>query len=413
MSSAFLVYPINFPMKLHRFVLPAALLASPAFAQTNTFPSSGWVGVGTTNPSAKLHVQDGDIALSWNNGIFIPGYNRTELLRVAYDNVNGWEDFVKFNVPGNSGSAGVEMRMASGGGGKFIFSNGSVGIGTTSPGGKLQINSMDVGSVKTYSTANGFGLILDQYYSAASEVGASYTRTADIVASTGDISSAQIRFLTKPANANPQVALLIGSSGNVGIGTTTPSSKLEIAGSVRSTGFEYDSSDGSPWWLNGLGNGPAILLQKHIGAGSTTDRRGSLGWMDNNGTKSELLTWSQDNVGIGTTNPQHKLAVNGTIKAKEVIVETTGWSDYVFADHYRLAPLSEVEAHIAEKKHLPGMPSAAEVTENGINLAQVQAALLAKVEELTLHLIAQEKSLRELQAENETLKTRMATYEQR
>ena len=111
------------------------------------------------------------------------------------------------------------------------------------------------------------------------------------------------------------------------------------------------------------------------------------------------------NVGIGTINPTHKLAVNGTIKAKEVIVETTGWSDYVFADDYTLAPLSEVEAHIKTNKHLPGIPSAAQVSEQGISVGDMQAKLLAKIEELTLHQIAQEKRIAALEAENKRLRS--------
>jgi hypothetical protein len=112
------------------------------------------------------------------------------------------------------------------------------------------------------------------------------------------------------------------------------------------------------------------------------------------------------NVGIGMTNPTHKLAVNGTIKAKEVIVETTGWSDYVFADDYRLAPLAEVEAHIKEHKHLPGIPSAAEVSEQGVSVGDMQAKLLAKIEELTLHQIALEKRVAEQSQEISKLKAR-------
>ena len=114
-----------------------------------------------------------------------------------------------------------------------INNSGNVGIGTTAPGGKLQITSPDVGSVRSYTTSNGFGLIFDQYYSAASEPGASYTRTADIVASTGDVSSSQIRFLTKPASSNPAVAMLISGNGNVGIGVTGPQSKLQVAGGIQ------------------------------------------------------------------------------------------------------------------------------------------------------------------------------------
>jgi hypothetical protein len=82
--------------------------------------------------------------------------------------------------------------------------------------------------------------------------------------------------------------------------------------------------------------------------------------------------------------------VNGRIRAKEVIVDTN-WSDYVFAKDYKLASLSEVEQHIQQQGHLPGVPSATEVAEKGVSVGDMQAVLLAKVEELTLHLIAQEK----------------------
>lgn len=109
------------------------------------------------------------------------------------------------------------------------------------------------------------------------------------------------------------------------------------------------------------------------------------------------------NVGIGTTNPTQKLSVNGTIQAKEIVVQT-GWSDYVFADDYCLAPLSEIEQCIKEEKHLPGIPSAAEVAEHGVSLGDMQARLLAKIEELTLHQISQEKRIQTLENENAALR---------
>jgi hypothetical protein len=100
------------------------------------------------------------------------------------------------------------------------------------------------------------------------------------------------------------------------------------------------------------------------------------------------------NVGIGTSNPTQKLSVNGTVRAKEVIVDT-GWSDFVFDESYQLSALSEVEQHIKAEKHLPGIPSANEVAEHGISVGEMQAKLLAKIEELTLHVIAQQKLLAE------------------
>ena len=113
------------------------------------------------------------------------------------------------------------------------------------------------------------------------------------------------------------------------------------------------------------------------------------------------------NVGIGTLNPLNKLSVNGTIQAKEVLVNT-GWSDYVFHPGYRLQPLSEVGEYIREHRHLPGIPSEAEVKEKGVNVGEMQSTLLAKVEEITLHLIQQEKDNRELHNRLTELENRLA-----
>jgi hypothetical protein len=124
------------------------------------------------------------------------------------------------------------------------------------------------------------------------------------------------------------------------------------------------------------------------GASGTATPAGGLSIADDYDYR--LAIDSTGRVGIGTLNPTQKLSVNGTIRAKEVIVDT-GWSDYVFADDYRLAPLAEVESHIKAERHLPGIPSAQEVAEHGVSMGEMQAKLLAKIEELTLHVIAQEK----------------------
>ena len=100
------------------------------------------------------------------------------------------------------------------------------------------------------------------------------------------------------------------------------------------------------------------------------------------------------NVGIGTLDPKgYRLAVNGKIRAQEIKVEASPWPDYVFAKDYKLPSLQETESHIKEKGHLPGIPSAKEVDANGINLGEINAKLLQKIEELTLHLIEKEKSI--------------------
>jgi hypothetical protein len=111
------------------------------------------------------------------------------------------------------------------------------------------------------------------------------------------------------------------------------------------------------------------------------------------------------NVGIGTATPKEKLSVNGKIRAHEIKVETANWPDYVFAKDYQLPSLAETAKHIKEKGYLPGIPSAEEVKNNGIDLGGMNAKLLQKIEELTLHLIDKEKDI-------ETLKKQMSRLEQ-
>lgn len=96
---------------------------------------------------------------------------------------------------------------------------------------------------------------------------------------------------------------------------------------------------------------------------------------------------------------------DGKIKAKEVEVKSNVWADYVFKKDYRLSSLEEVEKHIQEKGHLPNIPSAEDVLRNGINLGEMDAKLLEKIEELTLYSIEQNKHIKSLQEENKTLKS--------
>ncbi len=123
------------------------------------------------------------------------------------------------------------------------------------------------------------------------------------------------------------------------------------------------------------------------------------------GAKTAMMIDNVGRVGIGTNSTgSHKLAVEGTIGARKVMVEPTGWSDFVFEKNYELTPLCEVEKYIAKNKHLPEIPAESEVLENGLDLGEMDAKLLQKIEELTLYLIQEHKNNQKLQKEVEKLK---------
>ena len=95
---------------------------------------------------------------------------------------------------------------------------------------------------------------------------------------------------------------------------------------------------------------------------------------------------------------EYRLFVKDGIKAEKVKVEVPsahGWADYVFKKDYKLRSLEDVERHITEKGHLPNIPSAEEVVKEGINLGEMNAKLLEKIEELTLYSIEQNKKLKQ------------------
>lgn len=112
-------------------------------------------------------------------------------------------------------------------------------------------------------------------------------------------------------------------------------------------------------------------------------------------------TYVEDKLGIGicltdNNNPKgYRFAVNGTIGAKDVYIEIdeTPWPDYVFEHEHRLMPLTELEAFVKQNKHLPDIPSANDIKENGLSLAEINALLVKKVEELTLYVIELNKKI--------------------
>jgi hypothetical protein len=202
-------------------------------------------------------------------------------------------------------------------------------------------------------------------------------------------------------------SLVLGNNANVGIGTSVPLFKL----SVQSATIE---SNNNTDLLSLTGRNPVIAFNDENNAGygyiksiTNAPNPGYSNGMEFGASPGYSIYFSTNyepvmmitntgNVGIGTSNPAYKLSVNGTIQSKEVIVQT-GWSDYVFDKNYQLRSLNEVDNYINQNKHLPDVPSANEVENNGVKVAQMDSILIKKIEELTLYVIDQNKQIQQLQ----------------
>mgnify|MGYP001549979603 CR=1 FL=1 len=177
--------------------------------------------------------------------------------------------------------------------------------------------------------------------------------------------------------------------GRVGVGTAI---------AYEPSLIHVKATNSSPWAnLTEANTNRRIIGMSHTGEEGVI----AVSYLDNSGF-TPLQFWTSNaprvtitaggDIGMGTTDPKgYKLAVNGKVRAHEIKVETANWPDYVFAPGSTLPPLTAPERHIKGKGHLPGIPSAAEVKTNGIDLGAMNAKLLQKIEELTLHLREMEK----------------------
>jgi hypothetical protein len=111
------------------------------------------------------------------------------------------------------------------------------------------------------------------------------------------------------------------------------------------------------------------------------------------------------NVGVGTLDcSAYKLNVKGKIGCEEVNVRTYPWCDYVFEPGYPLMPLKELEMYIEGNRHLPEIPTAGTIEENGLELGNMATLQMKKIEELTLYVIELQKQVDELKVQLENRK---------
>ena len=326
-------------------------------AGISTSPN-GNVGIGHSNPDMKLDVRTSDVYVSRFH------YNSTSTLSgIRIGRASSYGDLVTstngFGIGTGTSGSGLPLNSQNVSDLNFFISNSSgyVGFGTTSPNAKITLegdgSTLGSASINLKHSGNGMSIGLS-------------TNNNLVVGNSWNPESGT--YLT-----------ILDGSGNVGIGTTSPTFKLHT---------------------NSTGTNNVALFE-------STDAYALLHLKDNTSTDSELIRRLGDktgfysgavehikldgtgNVGIGTATPESKLAVNGQIRATEVkvLTDVNSVPDFVFEPEYELRTLQETKEYITKNKHLPEIPSAAEIGENGIDLGDMNMRLLMKIEELTLYQI--------------------------
>ncbi len=201
---------------------------------------------------------------------------------------------------------------------------------------------------------------------------------------------------------NGATRLFIAGNGKIGINTEAPNHLLHVVGGGV---YIKETNDAT---LDNDGPGADLVLEDKLGGILNIFSSSQEGGINLGGGATRLSICKHDNQGtvvigdvpIPTTN-NYKLYVGKGILTEKLKIafssDAVNWSDFVFDKNYKLLPLDEVEAYIQKNHHLPEIPSAEEIYKEGLNVAQMDAKLLQKIEELTLYMIEMEKKNKDLQ----------------
>ena len=301
---------------------------------------------------------------------------------------------------------------------RFTITNaGKVGIGSSSPDNRLVIEGSEGAASsllirnKSYGSTDNTGTASFQF-AFANHIGPKLEAYKVSTNITG------LKLYTEYGFNVPQLAMTFkpsASGTNIGIGTENPEAKFHLNGEMK-VPFTWSLSESgfnnkivSTGWTASTGD---FITIKHGGNNTElntygiriTDIKG-FEFGKNNFLDNKFVINTSGNVGIGKLTPTAKLHVNGTIISKEIKVEDVDGADFVFAPEYNLVPLADIEAYIKQNHHLPEVPSAAEMQANGVELGKMNMLLLQKIEELTLHMIEQQKEIQVLKSEMIQLKS--------
>ncbi|WP_343321590.1 hypothetical protein [Sphingobacterium multivorum] len=195
----------------------------------------------------------------------------------------------------------------------------------------------------------------------------------------------KIKFITTFLAIIPGILIAQSSDPNIEVNMESPAYGINIKtnfawqNGIWARGYRISNHNNSEYFI-------------HFGAMGTFNNgisKQNYGYIGKDWNQTYMVFLPNGNIGIGTMDPQDKLAVKGKIRAEEIKVTTSAadWPDYVFKADYNLRSLAETERYINEHGHLPDVPKAEEAETEGVSLGQMNKILLKKIEEMTLQLI--------------------------
>lgn len=286
--------------------------------------------------------------------------------------------------------------------GNIFYQGGNVGIGNSNPGTTLDVTG-DISSTGNISA--GKQLIL------ANKIGISYTPPSGngpAIFSIGPV---------LPGPPGPPAAFVCGAALTVPV-INQFQHLIQLYGNAANGGYQntmtmgYDGANNiiETEGNNNDGFSPRLLMHYYCGRDifMCTGANGGNVNICNGPNASSAVYLGKTHVGaqLQATGPHTNamLTVDGKMVAKSCYITLSDWADYVFEKDYKLPSLAEVESYYKANKHLPEIPSEAEVAQNGVEVGEMNKLLLKKVEELTLYMVQQQKEINELKAKLENKK---------